>query len=71
MEELAIRIHQIQERNSTGLGASVPSIIATPEKPALMSPKTEELYYTVDFSRAGEGEKVNIAEIRKKIKEEI
>ena len=71
VEELEIRVHQVQERNSTRLGAPVSSIAATPEKSVLTPPKAEKLYCTVVFSGAGEGEDVNIAELRKKVEEEV
>ena len=58
VEELEIRVHQVQERNSIGLGASIPSTAAMSEKNVLTPPKADELYCTIDFSRASEGEEI-------------
>ena len=71
VEELDVRVHQVQERNFTRLGTSIPSTAAISEKNVLTPPKEEELCCTVDFSRASEGKEINIAEIRKKVEEEV
>ena len=78
VKELEVRIHQIQERNTTGIGTSYLEAASrgsqTTEGPAnrpnLTPPKVEELFCTVGSGRV-EGDEINMAMLGKKIEEEI
>ena len=83
IEELEIQMHQLREQRVTGTGdssylsAAMRGARATnsgepPIRPSLLPLRSEELFCTIDFSRAEGGENaVNIPELREKIDKEI
>ena len=76
-------MHQLQEQRVTGTGdssylsAAMRGARATnsegpPIRPSLLPPRSEELFCTINFSRAEGGENaVNMPELREKIDKEI